>query len=176
MTFVKSFADLLLINADEAGGKGANLGELTRAGLPVPDGFVLLASAFTHTMREAGILNEMTATHNAALAAVNDDGELTRLCRRLTELVAKAGIDREVCLALSVSYQRLGNGDDLNVAVRSSAVGEDGNDASFAGMNASFTNIGSETELLEAVRDCWASLFTPRVLTYRANQGLRMHP
>ena len=176
MTFVKSFADLLLINADEAGGKGANLGELTRAGLPVPDGFVLLASAFTHTMREAGILSEMTATHNAALAAVNDDGELTRLCRRLTELVAKAGIDREVCLALSVAYQRLGNGDDLNVAVRSSAVGEDGNDASFAGMNASFTNIGSETELLEAVRDCWASLFTPRVLTYRANQGLSDAP
>lgn len=134
MTYVQRFTELGLTDSGEAGGKGANLGELTGMGLQVPDGFVLLASAFVQSMGAAGVLAELDATHEAALSAVADEVELTRLCARMAELVDGAGMDPEVRLALGGAYQDLGKGDQVNVAVRSSAVGEDGNDASFAGM------------------------------------------
>ena len=92
----------------------------------------------------------------------------------MQSLVYKAGITDEVRAWLLAAYRRLGPG--AVVAVRSSATGEDGRDASFAGMNETITNVSGEDGLIDAVQHCWASLFSPRVITYRANRGFAADP
>jgi pyruvate, water dikinase len=154
-----------------AGGKGANLGELLRAGLPVPPGFVVTSEAFLGTMEEAGIRNELLA--RVANPAVDDTGALAALAADLQALVSKAEPPPEVGQAILDAYQHLGGGP---VAVRSSATTEDTAGASFAGMNQTFTNVSGETELLRRIRDCWASLYGARVLAYRTSQGIDAEP
>ncbi|SDU59928.1 phosphoenolpyruvate synthase [Gordonia westfalica] len=179
MTYVLPFAELGLEQVLLVGGKGANLGELVSAGLPVPDGFALTADAFAASMDDGGVRAELLATHREALAAVGDDARLADLSRRMAEMVTKVGITPRVADEVTAAYRTLGpepGGSEINVAVRSSAIGEDGKDASFAGMNATFTNVGTEEELLAAVVRCWASLFSPRVISYRADKGLDSEP
>ncbi|MEO9326981.1 phosphoenolpyruvate synthase [Gordonia aurantiaca] len=178
MAYVATFAELGLEQVLSVGGKGANLGELTRAGLPVPDGFVLTADAFAASMDHGGVRAELASAHREALAAVGDDARMSDLSRQMAEMVHKAGIAPQVADDMLAAYRGLPGGPDggVNVAVRSSAIGEDGKDASFAGMNASFTNIGSADELIDAVVRCWASLYSPRVVTYRAQRGLTSEP
>lgn len=165
--FVRNIAQLRLTDAIEAGGKGANLGELVAAKLPVPPGFVVLRSGFIESMRAGGVHEELANGHRDAMA-VGGEARLGDLCVRLRELVDKAGVVDKVRDAVLSEYHLLGP--DAVVAVRSSATGEDGNDASFAGMNATFTNISGDDELIDAVQRCWASLFSPRVVTYRASR------
>ena len=174
MENVRDIADLRLSDAVEAGGKGANLGELVGASLPVPPGFVVLRGGYTESMETGGVADELTAGHREALAAVGDDERLGETCRRLRELVIKAGMSSAIRAAILAEYKRLGT--DVVVAVRSSATGEDGADASFAGMNATFTNVSGPQALLEAIAKCWASLFSPRVVNYRASRGFTGDP
>lgn len=186
MRHVLTFAELGLEQMMVVGGKAANLGELVTAGLPVPDGFALTADAFAESMRDGGVYDDLAATHREALSAVGDDARLADLSHRMAEMVTKVGITPRVVDEALAAYRNLDtdsdangadtNGPGANVAVRSSAVGEDGKDASFAGMNASFTNVGSADELLGAIVRCWASLFSPRVVSYRAEKGLSSDP
>ncbi|MBD0863984.1 phosphoenolpyruvate synthase [Gordonia sp. zg691] len=178
MTHVLTFAELGLEQVSLVGGKGANLGELVSAGLPVPDGFALTADAFATSMEHGGIRAELLAAHREALNAVGDDARMAELSRRMADMVTKAGIAPQVADEALAAYRSLRGDDgfDANVAVRSSAIGEDGKDASFAGMNASFTNIGSYEDLTTAIVGCWASLYSPRVVTYRAEKGLTTEP
>ncbi|MBJ8347007.1 phosphoenolpyruvate synthase [Antrihabitans sp. YC2-6] len=169
MENVRDIADISLSDAFEAGGKGANLGELVSAHLPVPPGFVVTRSGYTESMELGGVADELAAGHRAAMAAASDYTGLAERCRRLRDLVSKAGMSPGCRSAVLAAYDRLGS--DVIVAVRSSATGEDGADASFAGMNASFTNVSGPEELIESIQNCWASLFTPRVVTYRASRG-----
>jgi pyruvate, water dikinase len=173
MEFVRNIAQLRLADAIEAGGKGANLGELVEAKLPVPPGFVVLRSGFNESMRAGGVNDELVTGHRDAMAVGGED-RLAELCVRLRDLVDKAGVVDEVRDAVLAEYHLLGP--DAVVAVRSSATGEDGNDASFAGMNATFTNISGDDALIDAVQRCWASLFSPRVVTYRASRGFTGAP
>jgi pyruvate,water dikinase len=99
---------------------------------------------------------------------------LGELCERLQGLVHKAGVADSVRDPLLAAYRRLGP--DAVVAVRSSATGEDGRDASFAGMNATITNVSGEDTLMDAVLRCWMSLFSPRVITYRASRDFTADP
>ncbi|BBZ45373.1 phosphoenolpyruvate synthase [Mycobacterium parmense] len=172
--YVCDISVLRLDDAEEAGGKGANMGELVAAGLPVPPGFVLMRSSYLASMRAAGVDAELSALHREALTEIDSSARLSELCRRMQELVTKAGISEDVRDQLLASYRHLGT--DCVVAVRSSATGEDGRDASFAGMNATLTNIAGEAALIEAVTQCWASLFSPRVITYRASRGFTGDP
>ncbi|MCV7213376.1 phosphoenolpyruvate synthase [Mycolicibacterium canariasense] len=171
---VRDLADIRLTDADQAGGKGANLGELIAAGLPVPPGFVVTCDAYRASMRAGGVDAELAAVHREALGIVDDPARLDELCRRMRELVHSADPTPELRDAIVAAYHALGP--HALVAVRSSAAGEDGRDASFAGMNRSVTNITGEHDLLDAVAGCWASLFTPRVLTYRAARGFTEAP
>lgn len=173
MEFVRNIAHLRLTDAVEAGGKGANLGELVAAQLPVPPGFVVLRAGYNESMRAGGVDDELAVGHREAMA-VGGEARLGEMCVRLRELVSKAGVVDEVRDAVLAEYHRLG--DNAVVAVRSSATGEDGNDASFAGMNATFTNISGDDDLIDAVQRCWASLFSPRVVTYRASRGFTGAP
>ncbi|MCS7484755.1 phosphoenolpyruvate synthase [Umezawaea endophytica] len=157
-----------------AGGKGANLGELTGAGLPVPPGFVITADAYLASMERGGTRDELRSALDTALLSVDSPNELTAACELLQDLVRKAGVPDDVRTAVLDAYRALGPG--ASVAVRSSATSEDGAGTSFAGMNATYTNVTGDADLVERVRDCWASLFGPRVIAYRASRQIIEEP
>lgn len=172
MSYVREFSELALKDADEAGGKGANLGELVLAGLPVPPGFVVLRSGYVDAMENAGVAAELAVEYDAALATTSEVA-LAQQCRDLHDLVLQAGVPEAMKAEIAAHYQQLGSGP---VAIRSSATGEDSDTASFAGMNVSFTNIDGKSEVIEAVSRCWASLFSARAVTYRAHMKLKNPP
>jgi pyruvate,water dikinase len=173
-TYVHDIDTLRMVDEPEVGGKGANLGELAAAELPVPQGFVVVRTCYLDAMRSAGVSEQLDEMHREALAHVNDTARLSELCRRMQGLVRRARLSDVMSQQINGAYARLGS--DVLVAVRSSATGEDGRDASFAGMNRSITNVAGIDELRTAITDCWASLFTPRVVTYRASRGFDASP
>jgi pyruvate,water dikinase len=157
-----------------AGGKGANLGELTRAGLPVPPGFVITAEAYLHAMDEGGVRDELRDVFAGAAAGALDPATLAESAERLQALVRKAAVCTDLATAITEAYHRLG--DDVPVAVRSSATAEDTAGTSFAGMHQTFANVIGDRAVLERVADCWASLYGERVISYRAASGLDAEP
>ena len=173
MRYVEDIAELGMADAEEAGGKGANMGEMVAAGLPVPPGFVVLRDSYLESMKIAGVSDDLNAAHREAMRTGDQDKQ-SEMCARMKTLVLKAGMAAGVRDRILAAYRAMGP--DVNVAVRSSATGEDGADASFAGMNATFTNISGEEQLIDAVQRCWASLFGPRVVTYRASRGFTADP
>lgn len=148
------------------GGKGANLGEMANSGFPVPNGFAVTVEAYDLFLRENNLLSEVTKI----LKAVdhNDPAQLEGATRRIQGLIVKGNIPKEVASEVNTSYRRLsGAFKKALVAVRSSATAEDLPEASFAGQQATFLNIKGDANLLNAVRECWASLFTARAIFYR---------
>lgn len=172
--YVEDIAKLRIADAEEAGGKGANMGEMVAAKLPVPPGFVVLRDGYLASMTVAGLATELNDAHRLAIDHAGETGTLTERCQLMQDLVIKAGMDDEVRTEIVTAYRAMGP--NVVVAVRSSATGEDGADASFAGMNATFTNISGEEPLVDAVQRCWASLFSPRVVSYRASRGFTADP
>lgn len=173
-TGVHWFDDVGAADVEEVGGKGANLGELRRAGLPVPGGFVVGSSAFLSAMEDGGVREELRRVFDEVRAAVDDSDALRRGSLRLQELVRGAGIGDVLAKEVTAAYRDLGH--DVPVAVRSSATAEDTAGTSFAGMHETFANVIGEDAVLERVVDCWASLYGERVLAYRASQGLDAEP
>ncbi|TDD37078.1 phosphoenolpyruvate synthase [Saccharopolyspora elongata] len=174
MPSIRWFSQLGLADVPFAGGKGANLGELTRGGFPVPPGFVISAGAYRTSLREAGVEAELNRVLAEATELVDDQARLTSACTQLQQLVHQAGMSAGVRGELDKAYAELDHG--LRVAVRSSATAEDAPGISFAGVNESFTNVTGPDELAARVVDCWASLFSPRAVAYRAAQGVREAP
>lgn len=153
-----------------AGGKGANLGELTRAGLPVPRGFVVTAAAFSASLEPLRArLSELWRRIDP-----DDADSLASLSDALKQLVRTVELPAPVRNALLGAYRQLGK--ERAVAVRSSATSEDTADTSFAGMHETFTNVVGEDAVLEKVRECWASAYGQRVVAYRRSQGLSEEP
>lgn len=172
--YVRDISTLRVEDADAAGGKGANLGELVAAGLPVPPGFVLMRNCYLDSIRAGGVNADIAALHREALDAVAHPARLADLCEQMRALVQKAGMDEAVRREVITAYRSLGS--EAVVAVRSSATGEDGREASFAGMNATTTNVCGDGELMDAVLCCWMSLFSSRAVTYRASRGITAEP
>ncbi|MGW5382480.1 phosphoenolpyruvate synthase [Nocardia sp. NPDC003963] len=172
--YVSLFEQLRMSDSGEAGGKGANLGELVAAQLPVPPGFVVLRACYDHVITHGPHGPELDRRHDAALQTATDDPGLADQCRTMRELVYATVLDPPVRDAVLSAYHALGP--EVTVAVRSSAVGEDSATASFAGMNLTRTNVRGDENLLDAITECWASLFTPRVLTYRIRRGIKARP
>ena len=170
--YVKGFAELGKNDTAVAGGKGANLGELTTAGLPVPEGFVITAAAYLESLEHAGLRTEIRAAFDDALAVATETSQLTTACERIQSLIRKAGVATEIRSEVEHAYQKLGG----VVAVRSSATSEDAADTSFAGMNSTYTNVSGTEGVLRRLVDCWASLFGPRVVSYRATRGMTEEP
>lgn len=147
------------------GGKGASLGELTAAGLPVPSGFVVTAEAYRSFIETTGIATELFD----AVDVDSDDPEaLSEAAERAQSLILNAEMPESLREEIIAAYGDLG--EDTFVAVRSSATAEDLPDASFAGQQETFLNV-TEEDLLEKVQRCWASLFTQRAIYYRQDQG-----
>jgi len=155
-----------------AGGKGANLGELTRAGLPVPPGFVVSAPAFLAALDAGGVRARIAQL----FAACNPDDPpaLARASAEMQALVQKLELPPALRSALLVAYRRLGA--STPVAVRSSATSEDAATTSFAGMHESFTHVVGDEAVVDRVKACWASAYGQRVLAYRKAQHLAEEP
>ena len=174
MSAVVWFDELGRGDVDLAGGKGANLGELRRAGLPVPPGFVVTAAAYLEAMEAAGVREEIRAVFVEACDHVDEPDALAAAADRLNALVRKAGVPERLRRDVEAAYARLGEG--AAVAVRSSATAEDGAGTSFAGMHETFVGVVGEATVLERLVDCWASLFGERVIAYRASRELLDEP
>jgi pyruvate, water dikinase len=170
--FIAWFEELTKKDTATAGGKGANLGELARADLPVPPGFVVTAEAYLAAMDQGGVRGELKRIADSV--DTEAPAALESAATALRELVRKAGMPEAVRQSVLESYRRLG--DRLSVAVRSSATLEDAADSSFAGMNESFTNISGESEVIDRVQRCWMSMWSPRVLSYRASRKITEEP
>jgi pyruvate,water dikinase len=150
-----------------AGGKGASLGRMMQFGLPVPQGFIVCASAFRAFLEAhngAGRIVEL-----AGGLDTSDDAQLDEVSREIREFILSRQAPAEIERPVLDGYGAMGL--TAPVAVRSSAVSEDGDTASFAGQQETYLNVCGGTEVLRRVKDCWASFFTPRALFYRAQKG-----
>ena len=169
MNYVEFFKQLSKDDIPIAGGKGANLGELTNAGIPVPPGFVVTAGTYQKFITETGIVDEI----NAMLATldINNTSELQKVAENIKDLIVTTEIPSDIQTAIIESYNKLCmdvDKDDAVVAIRSSATAEDLPDASFAGQQDTYLNISGIDDVLTNVRMCWASLFEARAIFYRA--------
>ncbi|MGR0219225.1 phosphoenolpyruvate synthase [Agromyces sp. ZXT2-6] len=173
-TLVSRFEEVRLGDAASVGGKGANLGEMTSAGLPIPPGFVITASAYLEAVEHAGVRAGLLADFRAAAAAADDPDALARTAAALRETVRGIPIPDDVRDAILAEYHRLGEG--AAVAVRSSATSEDAAGTSFAGMHDTYNNVVGDDAVLRRVRECWASLYGDRVISYRASQRMDEEP
>ncbi|OGY29122.1 MAG: phosphoenolpyruvate synthase [Candidatus Woykebacteria bacterium RIFCSPHIGHO2_12_FULL_43_10] len=148
-----------------AGGKGANLGEMTKAGIPVPPGFVVSAQAYQYFIDSNNLRHKIKDFLNKL------DPENTKMLSEASSLIKKlivsSTMPQDLVEEIVKSYQKLGSGKDLLVAVRSSATAEDLPGASFAGQQSTYLNISGTKNILRAVKDCWASLFEGRAIYYR---------
>ncbi len=149
------------------GGKGASLGEMAAVGLPVPNAFVVTAQAFRKFLVQEGIENELFGLLEEL--DIEDTGVLEKASRDAKDLILKTPMPDYLKKEIRKGYKAMGN--NLVVAVRSSATAEDLPGASFAGQQDTFLNIRGAEDLLEAIQKCWASLYTPRAIYYRARQG-----
>lgn len=165
MTYIQSFSQIDKSSVSLAGGKGASLAEMTRAGIPVPAGFVLLTSAFDEFLLETDLKQEVEAQLNKVNH--NEMESVQRASEIIQELILQKEIPKSIADQLHASFLDL---DTDFVAVRSSATAEDGATASWAGELDSYLNTTKET-LLNNVQKCWASLFTPRAIFYRFEKG-----
>ncbi|NYJ06943.1 PEP/pyruvate-binding domain-containing protein [Petropleomorpha daqingensis] len=160
---VLPFAELGRDDVPAAGGKGASLGELLRAGIRVPDGFVVTTTAFRTAVGGLGLAERVSA--------LDPDGDLAGPCAELRAVVETAPLPDDVAAAITAAYEALGE-PDLPVAVRSSATSEDSAEASFAGLQDTYLWVRGADAVLEAVRRCWASLYSVESVSYRLRRAL----
>jgi pyruvate,water dikinase len=152
-----------------AGGKSASLVEMRRAGFPVPPGFAITVAALQHFGEETGV----TAVVERLVAAVDPDSteSLRAASEQIEALAEKVRLPAGLLGLIESAYQRMAREtgeDEPAVAVRSSAVGEDSAEASFAGQQETYLWVRGPADIEQAVRRCWASYFSPQALSYRA--------
>ena len=166
--YVVKFEDLSKSDIGIAGGKGANLGELTQAGIPVPPGFVVTAQAYEYFMDEAGINGKVMSILEET--DINDTKALQAASEEIKKIIVESPIPEDLVMFIREYYnelcQRVGE-DDTDVAIRSSATAEDLPEASFAGQQDTFLHVSGDDEVIEYIRKCWASLFEARAIFYR---------
>lgn len=173
MTLLLSLSELNRSDLARAGGKGANLGELLRAGLPVPPGFCILTDAY-RAFVETNQLNEEIVRQCAAVDLTRSE-TLEAASEAIRARFEARAVPEELARAVSAMYQELGRqtaNQPASVAVRSSSTAEDLAEFSFAGQQDTYLNVVGEAALLLAVVRCWGSLWTARAIGYRARNGI----
>jgi rifampicin phosphotransferase len=153
-----------------AGGKGANLGELSHAGLPVPPGFILTTAAYDDFVESNDIKDEILSL--ASVPRADDPSTFEAAAQEIGALFAHGEIPVEMDAEIRSAYDRLADANAQAVAVRSSATAEDLSGASFAGQQETYLNVRGAGALMEAIKACWASLWTARAMAYRARGGI----
>jgi pyruvate, water dikinase len=171
---VLPFADIGRDDVPSAGGKGASLGELLRAGIRVPDGFVVTTAAFRQSVEHLTVDGEPIAERAAALDP-HAPGVLAAEAARIRAAVESAPLPPSVVEVITAHHERLcaeAGQRDLPVAVRSSATSEDSAEASFAGLQDTYLWVSGDGSVVEHVRRCWASLYSVESVTYRRRRGI----
>jgi len=185
--FISWFKDLSKKDVLKVGGKGAQLGEMSKLGVPVPQGFCVTVNAYRKFLEESGVGEEIYAILDEL--DVNDNERLQTAEERIYELIMGAEIPDDIVSAIKTSYNNMNididvlkmgekinmikAGRDLSyVAIRSSANAEDQPETSFAGQNKTFLNIKGADHVVEAVKECWASLFSARCIFYKVKNNL----
>ncbi len=155
------------------GGKAANLGELIRVGIPVPEGFVVDGKTFMDFLESSGLKEKIIGILNSI--NVEDTKQLEEASRKIREMIESTPMPKDVEEEIKQAYRKLceESGEEVFVAVRSSATAEDLPGASFAGQQETYLNVRGEDEVVEKVRKCWSSLYTPRAIYYRVQKGFR---
>jgi pyruvate,water dikinase len=163
------FADVGIADRPTVGGKGGSLGELTRAGIPVPPGFVVTTrgfETFLDALESRGAIRERVEALDP-----HDLGAATKLSEELRRRVIEEPMPAEVERAILAAYKELSGG-ETPVAVRSSATTEDAEDASFAGLQDTFLWVLGGSDMVHKVRECWGSLYSVESMCYRLKHGL----
>jgi pyruvate, water dikinase len=165
--YIEEFKELSKDDASIAGGKGASLGEMTKIKMPVPPGFVVLAGAFDHFMEETDLSQEI----EAQMKKINYEEmhSVAKASEVIRELIRKKSMPDDIGKEIMQEFLKL---DTPHVAVRSSATAEDSASASWAGELESYLDV-TFSDLLDSVKKCWSSLFTPRAIFYRYEK--KMH-
>ncbi len=173
--YVKMFRDLGSGDVSSVGGKNASLGEMIRSlgnkGIRIPEGFATTAQAYWKFIRSNQLQEEIESQINAFQ---NGRQSLEKVGASIRNHILHAKIPEEITASVQAAYQELSreyNMDQVDVAVRSSATAEDLPDASFAGQQETYLNISGSSQLFEALRKCFASLFTDRAISYREEKG-----
>ncbi|AEG19037.1 phosphoenolpyruvate synthase [Methanobacterium paludis] len=168
MKYVEFFEELRKEDVAVAGGKGANLGELTHAGIPVPPGFVVTSRTYDKFMKETGIFDEIMDILDAL--DVNNNKQLQEASRSIKKIMVNTEMPDEIKTIIIEAYNalcvRIGK-ENVYVAVRSSATAEDLPEASFAGQQDTYLNVRGVDDVVSYVQQCWASLFESRAIFYR---------
>ncbi len=164
--YTQNFKELNKKSVEIAGGKGASLGEMTDAGIPVPPGFVVLSSAFDTFLQKSDLFQDI----ESKIRKVNYDdiNSVTRVSAIISDLILDAPIPEGLEEEFLAEFKKM---NAKYVAVRSSATAEDSSIASWAGELESYLN-STEKTLLPNIKKCWASLFTPRAIFYRKEKEL----
>ena len=185
--YIKWLSNLSKKDIKLAGGKGANLGEMYNAKFPVPQAFVITTDAFYHFLKETKL--EKAIKDLLQKIDVDDTGKLSEYAKEIREAIIRAEMPKKLRNEILEAYDHFNV--DLNdlsgspgalailksarepvfVSVRSSATAEDLDDASFAGQQESFINVKGNDELIEKVKECFASIFTSRSIFYRKKKG-----
>ena len=173
--FIKWFEELTIDDIPLVGGKNASLGEMIKnigdKGVNVPSGFAITSFAYKYTIEKEGVhhkIKEILSDLNT-----HDLNNLSERGGKIRDLIKQTPIPLDLEKEIRKFYKEMEQryGDNVDVAVRSSATAEDLPDASFAGQQETYLNVRGEEELLEKVKDCFASLFTNRAISYRTDKG-----
>jgi pyruvate,water dikinase len=148
------------------GGKGANLGEMTKAEIPVPPGFIVTADAYFDFLKKSRLTDKIRRRLEPLDSG--DSRQLQQIATQVKQLILEAAMPPKLAKEIQQAYIKMGKG---LVAVRSSATAEDLPEASFAGQQSTFLNVEGKREVVAAVQECWASLFEPRAIFYRHQHG-----
>lgn len=172
MTTISWFESYWQGMKSEVGGKAASLGEMTGAGLPVPPGFAICTSAYRRARDESDLDAQMARILHGM--DVNDTDDVSARCEQIRQIIRTMPIPEGIELQIRGAYLELSarcGTTDVPVAVRSSATSEDSPDASFAGEHDTYLWVRGADAVVDAVRRCWASLFTDRATCYRVEMG-----
>src|SRR3989338_7809857 len=186
--FVKWFSELNKDSGAVAGGKGANLAEIFNLKIPVPPGFVLTAQAYDYFIKKAKLEDKIK--NILSKIDYEDTKQLDESTKQIRELIVNSEFPEEMKEEIIEAYETLSvtdydikesealeileaNSEPIFVAVRSSATTEDLAEASFAGQQETYLNVKGNEELINKVRECFASLFTSRATYYRIKKGFK---
>jgi len=164
-SYILWFKDIHKEDVALVGGKGANLGELTNAGIPVPAGFCVTAASYYYFLEKTGIKAKLASLLKGL--DENDNKKLNRVAKDIKHLIVSSKMPDDLADQIKEAYHKLGG---FPVAVRSSATAEDLPDASFAGQQTTYLNVTTPDDVVDSVKKCFASLFEARAIYYRVVQ------
>ncbi len=168
------FEDVRNVDVSIVGGKNASLGEMINSGLPVPPGFAVTAFSYERYIQEKKIAEQIYKIIKETVTNPNDPKQYDVASKKIRELIENTPMPKDIEDAIRSAYRDLNKRLELKntfVAVRSSATAEDLPDASFAGQQETYLNVKGADDLIDKVRKCWSSLFTPRAIFYRNEKG-----